>query len=62
MAKAGIRPNDVILKVHGTAVENVTEFRDEIGKRNLKDGVRLRIQSGPNERFAFLRAGDGRVG
>ncbi len=61
-AKAGIRPNDVILKVHGTAVANVTEFRHEIGKHNLKEGVRLRIQSGPNERFAFLQSGDGHVG
>ncbi len=57
-AKAGIRANDVILKVHNRPVENVSGFREELKKHDLKKGVRLRIQSGSNQRYAFLKTGE----
>jgi len=56
-AKAGLKVYDVILKVQGKPVMNTTQFHAEMRKYDLKKGVRLTIQSGQMQRFAFLRAG-----
>ncbi len=53
-ANAGIQEKDVITKVQGKAVSNLDEFRREIKRYSLADGIRLRIRSGSNERFALL--------
>ncbi|RME41687.1 MAG: PDZ domain-containing protein, partial [Planctomycetota bacterium] len=54
-ARAGIRPRDVILKVQGKSVDSVRAFRRELSRHDLRKGVRLRIQSGENQHFVFLR-------
>jgi len=55
-AKAGISVKDLIISVQGKSVKNVTEFRREIAKHDLKKGVRLMIQSGAMQRFVFLKS------
>jgi serine protease Do len=58
-AQAGIQPNDVILDVQGKPVQDVAQLQSELGRHELKDGVRLAIQSGTMKRYVFLeeRAG-----
>lgn len=53
--RAGLRPQDVILEVHGEPVANLNEFRAALGKHDLKGGVRLRVSSGATLHYAFLR-------
>jgi serine protease Do len=52
-AEAGIQPKDVILNGQDKPVENVAQFEKALG-RNLKEGVRLAIQSGNARRYVFL--------
>jgi serine protease Do len=54
-ADAGIQPNDLIVSVQDKPVENVAQFRAELGQHELKEGVRLTVQSGSMKRFVFLR-------
>lgn len=58
-AQAGIQPNDVILSMQDKPVANVAQFQTELGRHNLKDGVRITVQSGMMKRYVFLeeRAG-----
>ncbi len=58
-AQAGIQVNDVILSMQDKPVANVAQFQTELGRHNLKDGMRLAVQSGTMKRYVFLekRAG-----
>ena len=56
--RAGIRLNDLIINVQGTAIEDVAGFRRELARYDLKEGVRLVVQSGALQRFVFLRSSD----
>jgi serine protease Do len=58
-ATAGIQPNDLILSVQGTPVKNAAQFEAEFSHRDLKDGVRLAIQSGELKRYVFLEQRSG---
>jgi serine protease Do len=53
---AGIEPGNVILDVQGTPVTNVTQFREQLAKHDLKSGVRLLVQSGDMRRFVLLES------
>jgi serine protease Do len=53
-AEAGIQPKDVILNIQDKPVENVVQFEKELERHNLKDGVRLAIQSGTARHYVFL--------
>ncbi len=55
-ARAGIQEHDVITRVQGQEVRNITEFRDLIAKNDLTKGIRLRVRTGNSERFALLRS------
>ncbi len=57
-ADAGIQPNDLILSVQDKPVPNVTQFRAELDRHDLKAGVRLTVQSGSMKRYVFLRASE----
>ena len=54
-ALAGIEPNDVILSVQDTPVSNVAAFETQLKRHDLKDGVRMVVQSGSIKRFVFLQ-------
>ncbi|MEW6253299.1 MAG: DegQ family serine endoprotease [Planctomycetota bacterium] len=54
-AESGLRPGDVILEVQGTPVRDTGSFWEQVGKRDLKRGVRLLVQSGNAQRFVVLR-------
>jgi serine protease Do len=57
-ADAGIQPNDLIVSVLDKPVENVAQFRAALGRHDLKEGVRLTVQSGTMKRYVFLREGE----
>jgi len=58
-AEAGLQPNDVITSLQDHPVTNVAQFQAALAKHDLKDGVRMVVQSGNMKRFVFLeqRAG-----
>jgi S1-C subfamily serine protease len=56
---AGIQPGNVIVDVQGVPVGNVAEFQHELGKHDLKSGVRLAVQSGDTRRFVLLQSSAG---
>jgi serine protease Do len=53
-ANAGLREKNVITKVQGKPVSNLDEFRKQLKRYDLADGIRLRVRTGSNERFALL--------
>jgi serine protease Do len=53
-ADAGIQPKDIILNVQDKPVKNVAQLEKELQGRNLKDGVRLVVQSGTARHYVFL--------
>ncbi len=54
-ARSGLRPNDVIVSANGVATTDVAELQRELGKHDLKDGVRLIVRTGESQRFVLLR-------
>jgi len=54
--QGGVRPNDVIVTVQGTPVENADQFRTEMAKHDLKQGVRLEVITQGQRRFVFLQS------
>ncbi|MBN2562653.1 MAG: DegQ family serine endoprotease [Phycisphaerae bacterium] len=54
-ARSGIVVGNVILEVQGVPVSNVTEFHTQLGKHDLKAGVRLLVQAGEGRHFVLLR-------
>lgn len=54
-ADAGLRPGDVIVAVNGENVTDVASFRTASRKRNLKEGIRMRVRSKGATRFVFLK-------
>ncbi|HUU98713.1 MAG TPA: DegQ family serine endoprotease [Phycisphaerae bacterium] len=54
-ARSGIVVGNVILEVQGVPVSNVTEFHAQLGKHDLKAGVRLLVQAGEGRHFVLLR-------
>ncbi|MCK6474361.1 MAG: DegQ family serine endoprotease [Planctomycetes bacterium] len=57
-AHAGIAENDVVLSVNGKDIMNPQIFANEAGKADLAKGLRLRVFSGGNARFVFLKKAD----
>jgi serine protease Do len=57
-ARAGLQPGDLILDVQGALVTNVKEFRRQIDRHDLKNGIRLLVQSGETRHFVLLRNED----
>ena len=57
-ARAGLRAGDVIVDVQGTPTTDVRKFREEIGKHDVKKGVRLLVQTGETRHYVLLRAED----
>jgi serine protease Do len=53
-AQAGIQPNDLILSVQDKPLANVAQFETELGRHNLKDGVRIAVRSGTMQRYVYL--------
>jgi serine protease Do len=54
-ADVGLQPNDEILSVQDKPVDSVAAFNAEMSRHNLKEGVRITVQSGENHRFVFLQ-------
>ena len=56
-ASAGIRPDDVLLKVGDTEITGVQEFEREIEAGDLERGIRLQAITAGAKRFVFLKSG-----
>jgi serine protease Do len=54
-AKTGIRPKDVIVQVQDRRIDDVDDFRDELGKHKGEDGVRMVVKRGDAQHFAYLQ-------
>ncbi len=54
-AEAGIRVNDVIVRVQDEAIENVDDFRAALRRYRREGGVRLVLRTGDVQRFAYLK-------
>ena len=50
-----LRRGDVILSVGNTRVRTSDDFREEMAKADLEQGVRLQILTGRVRRFVFIR-------
>jgi serine protease Do len=57
-ARAGLRVGDVIVDVQGVPTTDVAAFREQIGKHDLKKGIRLLVQTGETRHFVLLRDED----
>jgi len=53
-AEQGLRPGVVIVEVQGDKVTSLGDLNKQLNKRDLADGVRLRVQIGPARRFVLL--------
>lgn len=47
--RGGIRPNDIIVKFNGTAVDTVADLRDALGKCQVGEQVPVTILRGDEE-------------
>lgn len=54
-ARAGLRPNDVIIGVGGQPVSDERDFKRAIGEQDLESGVRLDVRRGSARLFLFLQ-------
>lgn len=54
--RVGLRPRDVIVSINGTAVNNATDFREQLSKQDLKQGIRMQVMSEGLKRFVFIRS------
>ncbi len=54
-ARAGLTPGQIIEEVQGTPVSSVADFRRQLEKRDLEQGVRLLVRVGDGKQFVFLR-------
>lgn len=52
---AGLRRGDIIVKVSGQHVETLRDYRREIARHDLSEGVRLTVQSQGAQRFVWLQ-------
>lgn len=50
-----VQAGDFVLDVSGVKIDNAQQFRRELGKHDLKKGVRLLVKSGDAQHFAFLQ-------
>ena len=55
-AAAGLQPKDVIVSVHGKAVTTAQAFWQALRRHDLRQGVRLIVQTGAYRRFVFLKS------
>ncbi len=53
-ASVGIRPRAVVTDVQGTPVQDVADLVDQLGKHDLKQGVRVTVFDGDTPRFVLL--------
>ncbi len=54
--EAGLRVRDIIVSVQGQPVHNVSEFRHEMAKYDLKAGVRLGVVTDAVRHYVFIRS------
>jgi len=55
IASRALQPRDIIVSINGKEVSNVDEFSDQIGKADLKKGVRVVVESQGMQRFVLLK-------
>ncbi len=53
---AGLRRGDIIKEVNRKLVNNVKEFKTEVGKAKLKEGILFLIQRGDTTFFVTIKA------
>ena len=54
-ARAGIRPNDVVIAVHGRPVRSVSDLQQAIDDASRDEGIRLTLLRDEVRRYAFLK-------
>jgi S1-C subfamily serine protease len=54
--RAGLQPNDVIVRVGEKPVRNLQDYRLAMRAENLRQGVRLEVVSESTHHFVFLQA------
>lgn len=52
---AGLQPRQVITSVNGRPVADVEQFEKELARKDLKEGMRLHVQSSQGSRFVYLK-------
>lgn len=53
-ARAGLRPGEVIVRVHNRPVADVAEFSKALEEHDLRRGVRLTVRTSAGVRFVYL--------
>ena len=53
--RSGLVVGNVSLEVQGVPVSSVADFRAQLGKHDLKAGVRLLVQAGEGRHFVLLK-------
>jgi serine protease Do len=54
-ARVGIGPGDVIVSVGGSAIADISDFRDAIKEEDLSRGIRMQVKREGVRRFVFLK-------
>ncbi len=54
--RAGLRRADVIVSINGRPVTNAAGFQQQLGKQDLKQGIRMQVISEGFKRFVFIRS------
>ncbi len=52
---AGLQPGDVIISVQGREIRSLRDFREAMRQADLRQGVRMIVESGGMRRFVFIR-------
>lgn len=54
--RIGLQVKDLIVSINGKPILTMQDFRNQIGKNDLKRGIRLQVISSGFKRFLFLRS------
>lgn len=54
-ARVGIRPGDVVVSVGGSAIDDISDFRDAVKEEDLAQGIRMQVKREGVRRFVFMR-------
>ncbi|RIL11693.1 MAG: hypothetical protein DCC75_01870 [Proteobacteria bacterium] len=56
--KSGLQPRDIIVKIDGAEIENVSDFNSAVESASVRKGIRMVVESQGMDRFVILKSSE----